>query len=175
MNTIITAKKMQISRSFTEYAEKKIDSKLGKFFGSEADAKITISEIKNQIVLELTVKYDNMLFRAEQTALDKNDALDASIDKIIRQIRKNKTRVEKRLKDTAFKEAFADNIDEQYDFEIIKRKKFILRPMVVDEAILQMNMLGHDFFMFRDAETGATNVVYKRADGNYAVLEPAAE
>ena len=175
MNTIITAKKMQISRSFTEYAEKKIDSKLGKFFGSEADAKITISEIKNQIVLELTVKYDNMLFRAEQTALDKNDALDASIDKIIRQIRKNKTRVEKRLKDTAFKEAFADNIDEQYDFEIIKRKKFILRPMVVDEEILQMNMLGHDFFMFRDAETGATNVVYKRADGNYAVLEPAAE
>ena len=106
MKITITARKMQIPQNFTDYAEERISSKLDKFFGDEADAKITLSEHKNQIVLELTVFYNNMIYRAEQTAEDKRDALDASIDKIIRQIRKNKTRVEKKLKETAFKEAY---------------------------------------------------------------------
>ena len=121
-----------------------------------------MTEHKNQIILELTVKYNNMIFRAERTAEDKNDALDSAIDKIIRQIRKNKTRIEKSLKDTAFKELYADQVDEQVDYEIIKHKTFVMRPMDVEEAILQMNMLGHSFFMFCNAQTGGTNVVYKR-------------
>lgn len=83
-----------------------------------------MTEHKNQIILELTVKYNNMIFRAERTAEDKNDALDSAIDKIIRQIRKNKTRIEKSLKDTAFKELYADQVDEQVDYEIIKHKTF---------------------------------------------------
>ena len=103
MKTTITAKKMQIPQNFTEHAEARIDSRLGKFFGDEADAKIVLSERKNQIELELTVKYNSMIFRAERSAADKTVALDDAIDKIIRQIRKNKTRVEKKLKDTAFK------------------------------------------------------------------------
>lgn len=172
MKTTITAKKMQIPQNFTEYAEKKIDSKLNKFFGDEAEAKIVISEIKNQIVIELTVRYNSMLFRAERSAVDKNAALDDTIDKIIRQIRKNKTKIEKRLKNTAFKDAFAEPIPEQVDYEVIKHKKFTMRPMDIDEAILQMNMLGHSFFMFTNAASGEINVVYKRAEGNYAVLEP---
>lgn len=172
MKTTITAKKMQIPQNFTEYAENKIDSKFSKFFGDEAVAKIVISEIKNQIILELTVKYNSMIFRAERTAVDKNDALDDAIDKIIRQIRKNKTKIEKRLKANAFKEAFAEPVDEQSDYEVIKHKKFKMRPMDTEEAILQMNMLGHSFFMFTNAATGEINVVYKRNEGNYAVLEP---
>lgn len=172
MKTTITAKKMQIPQNFTEYAEKRIDSKLNKFFGDEADAKIVISEVKNQIIIELTVRYNSMLFRAERSAVDKNAALDDAIDKIIRQIRKNKTKVEKKLKDTAFKEAFAEPVPEQTDYEVIKHKKFAMRPMDIDEAILQMNMLGHSFFMFTNAATGEINVVYKRTEGNYAVLEP---
>lgn len=172
MKLTITAKKMQISQNFTDYAQQKIDSKLGKFFGDDADAKIVLSEVKNQIILELTVKYNSMIFRAERTAADKNDALDDAIDKIIRQIRKNKTRIEKKLKDTAFKEAFAEPVPEQTDYEVIKHKKFPMRPMDIEEAILQMNMLGHSFFMFTNAATGEINVVYKRAEGNYAVLEP---
>ena len=165
MNVKITSKKMVTPQNFTEYAEQRLSAKLDKFFGDDADAKITLSEFKNQIVVELTVKFNNMIYRAEQSAIDKEDALDASIDKIIRQIRKNKTKIEKRLKDTAFKETFAD-------YEVIKHKKFEMRPMDVDEAILQMNMLGHNFFMFSNAATGCINVVYKRAEGNYAVLEP---
>ncbi len=172
MKTTITAKKMQIPQNFTEYAQEKIDSKLSKFFGDEADAKIVLSEIKNQIVVELTVKYNSIIYRSERAAVDKNDALDDAVDKIIRQIRKNKTKVEKKLKDTAFKDAFAEPVEEVSDYTVIKEKKFKLRPMDVEEAILQMNLLSHEFFMFLNAKTGTINVVYKRADGNYAVLEP---
>lgn len=172
MKTTITAKKMQIPTNFTEYAEKRIDTRLGKFFGDDADAKIVISEIRNQIILELTVKYNSIIFRAERTAEDKYVALDDAIDKIIRQIRKNKTKVEKKLKDTAFKDAFAEPVDEVPDYEVIKHKKFKMRPMDVEEAILQMNLLSHEFFMFTNAATGQINVVYLRDDGKYAVLEP---
>ncbi|MCR5708791.1 putative sigma-54 modulation protein [Ruminococcus sp. YRD2003] len=172
MKTTITAKKMQIPQNFTEHAETRIAQRLGKFFGDEADAKIVMSEIKNKIVLELTVKYNSMIYRAERSAEDKAVALDDAIDKIIRQIRKNKTRVEKKLKDTAFKEAFTEPVEEITDYEIIKDKKFKLRPMNVEEAILQMNLLSHEFFMFLNADTGVINVVYKRDDGNYALLEP---
>lgn len=172
MKTTITAKKMQVPQNFSEYAESKINAKLSKFFGDEAEAKIVMSELKNKIILELTVKYNSIIFRSERTAVDKNDALDEAIDKIIRQIRKNKTKVEKKLKDSAFKEAFAEPVEDMSDYNVIKEKKFKLRPMDVEEAILQMNMLGHTFFMFMNAQTGNINVVYKRADGNYAVLEP---
>lgn len=171
MRMNITAKKIQVNQAFTDYAEKKL-AKLDKFFAEDADCKITLTEQKNMITAEVTVKTTGLIFRAEQKAADKTDAFDACIERIIRQIRKNKTRVEKQLHST-FKESFDDIIEEQVDFEVVKHKKFLLRPMSVDEAILQMNMIGHTFFMFKNAETGETNVVYKRDDGNYAVLEPA--
>ncbi len=172
MKITLNAKKMQISESFTDYAEQRLSAKLDKFFGDEAEAKLMLSELKGKIVLELTVRYNQMIYRSEQSAPDKKDALDAAIDKIIRQIRKNKTRLEKRLKDTAFKEEFQDTVEEQADYNVIRRKKFTLRPMSVEEAILQMNMLGHSFFLFKDAATGNVNVVYQREDEGYAVLEP---
>lgn len=175
MNITITARKMQASQTFINHAETRLNAKLDKFFGEEAEAKITMYEYKGSIVLELTVKYNSMIFRAECSAEDKNIALDAAIDKIIRQIRKNKTKISKRLKDTAFKEGYTDIVEEQVSFEVIKHKKFVMRPMSIDEAILQMNMLGHSFFMFENAETGLVNVVYKREDDNYAVLEPVKE
>jgi len=170
MTVKVTAKKMQVD-GLIEYAESKL-TKLERFFGEDFDAKITASTQRGLITLELTVKYDNLIFRAEQSAHDKNDALDACVDRIIRQIRKNKTKIEKRLQDSAFNNEFSDEVEEQADYEVIRRKQFVLRPMTVEEAILQMNMLGHSFFMFKNAETGNTNVVYKREDGNYAVMEP---
>lgn len=171
MNITVNAKKMQINQSFTDYAQERLDAKLDKFFGSEAEAKLMLTERKGSIDLELTVRYNNMIYRAEQAATDKTDALDAAIDKIIRQIRKNKTRVEKRLKDNAFKQEFQDTVEEA-DISVLRTKKFKLRPMSAEEAILQMNLLGHDFFMFRNAATGEINVVYRRNDEGYAVLEP---
>ena len=171
LNITVNEKKMQVSQAFTEYAQKRLDARLDKFFGEEADAKLMLTEQKGRIVLELTVRYDQMLYRAEQTAVDKNDALDAAIDKIIRQIRRNKTRLEKRLKESAFKQEFQDEVEEA-DISVIRSKKFKLRPMSAEEAILQMNMLGHAFFMFKNAVTGEINVVYKREDEGYAILEP---
>ncbi len=162
---------MQVPQTFNEYADKKL-TKLDRFFGDEADAKLTVSTLKDDIIIELTVKYENLIFRAEQRAKDKNDALDACVDKIIRQIRKNKTKVEKRLKANAFDIQESETVEEQSRYEIIKRKKFTLRPMNEEEAILQMNMLDHNFFMFKNGDTGEINVVYKRDDGNYAILEP---
>ena len=171
MRMNITAKKMQISQAFTDYVEEKLALKLDRFFTDDAECKITLTEQKNMITAEVTVKTANLIFRAEQKATDKTDAFDAAIDRIIRQIRKNKTKVEKQLHST-IKDNFDDVVEEQVDFEVVKRKKFLLKPMNVDEAILQMNMVGHSFFMFKNAENGEVNVVYKRDDGNYAVLEP---
>lgn len=170
MKVTITAKKLNISQSFNEYAEKKLNAKLDRFFPEEAEAKITLAERRDMIILELTVKYNGIIYRAEQTAKDKNDALDVTVDRIIRQIRKQKTKVEKSLRANAFEGLTAE--PEEADYEVIRYKKFQMRPMSVDEAILQMNLLDHTFFMFKNAETGAVNVVYKRDEGNYAVLVP---
>ncbi|MDE7230726.1 MAG: ribosome-associated translation inhibitor RaiA [Oscillospiraceae bacterium] len=170
MKVTITAKKLNISQAFNDYAEQKLGAKLDRFFPDEAEAKITLAERRDMIILELTVKYNGIMYRAEQTAKDKNDALDVTIDRIIRQIRKQKTKVEKSLKAGAFTGLAPEQ--EETDYEVIRYKKFPMRPMTVEEAILQMNLLDHNFFMFKNADTGIVNVVYKRDEGNYAVLVP---
>ena len=170
MKVTITAKKLNISQAFTDYAEPTLDAKLDRFFPEEAEAKITLSERRDQIVLELTVSCGGMIYRAEETARDKNDALDVTVDRIIRQIRKHKTKVEKNLRENAFAGLAPE--PEETDYEVIRYKNFHMKPMSVEEAILQMNLLGHNFFMFKNAQSGTVNVVYKRDEGNYAVLVP---
>ena len=159
MKVTITAKKINISQAFTDYAEKKLNAKLDRFFPEEAEARITLAERRDMIILELTVK-------------DKNDALDVTVDRIIRQIRKQKTKVEKRLRADAFMGLEPDVEPEEDNYEVIRYKYFKLSPMSVDDAILQMNLLGHSFFMFMNSETNRVNVVYIREEGNYAVLVP---
>ncbi|MGN0687688.1 MAG: ribosome hibernation-promoting factor, HPF/YfiA family [Oscillospiraceae bacterium] len=170
MKVIIAAKKLDISQAFTDYAEQKLSAKLDRFFPEEAVAKITLAERREQIILELTVNYNGIIYRAEQSAKDKNDALDVTVDRIIRQIRKQKTKVEKNLRAGAF--VGLEPEPEEKEYEVIRYKTFALKPMTVDEAILQMNLLGHEFFMFKNAETGNVNVVYRRNEGNYSVLVP---
>ena len=172
MKVTITAKKINISQAFTDYAEKKLNAKLDRFFPEEAEARITLAERRDMIILELTVKYNGIIYRAEQTAKDKNDALDVTVDRIIRQIRKQKTKVEKRLRADAFMGLEPDGEPEEDRYEGIRYKYFTLAPMSVDDAILQMNLLGHSFFMFMNSETNRVNVVYIRDEGNYAVLVP---
>lgn len=171
MNVQILAKKMGVSKDFNEYAEKKL-AKLDKFFGSEANARIVLKEIKDEVKVELTVTYNSLLFRAEDSAPDKRDALDTDVDKIIRQIRKNKTKVAKKIKSKSLDEIPVDETVGESDIVISRHKKFVMHPMTEEEAVLQMELLGHEFFMFRNAETGEINVVYKRKAGDYAVLVP---
>lgn len=173
MNMTITSKKVQVGQSFTDYANKKLSKKLNRFFGENAEVKLTISLLRELTVVELTVKFNELVFRAEQKAADKNEALDACIDKIIRQIRKNKTKVEKRLHVSAFTEIDGlpepDYTEENYDID--RTKRIHLLPMSVEEAILQMNLVGHNFFIFKNGDSGEVNVVYKREGGGHSLIE----
>ena len=198
MKLNIVAKKIQIGPSFSEYAEKKLNQKLDKFFEDEAEAKIALNEQSGQIVCELTVRAGSMIYplneqsgqivceltvragsmiyRAEQSATDKNDALDSAIDKIIRKIRRNKTKLGKRIKASALApDSFTDTVEDQTEYNLIRKKTFRLQPMTTEEAILQMNMLGHSFFVFQNGENGTINIVYRRVDGDYALLEPSTD
>ena len=173
MKLNIMAKKIQIGPSFSEYAEKKLNQKLDKFFEDEAEAKITLNEQRGQIVCELTVRAGSMIYRAEQSAVDKNDALDSAIEKIIRKIRRNKTKLGKRIKASALSpDAFTDTVEEQTEYNLIRKKTFRVQPMSVEEAILQMNLLDHQFYMFRNSADEKVCVVYARKDGGYGLLVP---
>lgn len=172
MNIIITARKTTIKDSFRERAEKKL-SKLDRFFNADAQATVVVTNEKERETVEVTIHTGGMLFRAERTTSDRLDSLDQVIDALFRQIVKNKSKLEGRGKTISFDtpvEGYEDLQDEQY--RVVRSKKFPIKPMSVDEAILQMNMLGHSFFMFRSAETHDICVVYKRKDGNYGLLEP---
>ncbi len=132
---------------------------------------ITVSVLRENVIVEITVKYNDMIFRAEKSAVDKYEALDNSIDTIIRQIRKNKTKLEKKIHSSISDDlGNYDDIQEEVH-KVVKYKRFDVKPMDVEEAILQMELLGHEFFMFRNSENNEINVVYKRKDNNYAVLE----
>ena len=169
MNTVFVARKMTLSDSFKERAEQKL-KKLDKFF-DDVKAQVTVSSQKEMATVELTVWAGGMIFRAEARSIDKLDALNDAIDNLIRRIRKNKTRLQKKVKASAF-ELPEEPIPEETDYDVIRTKEVTLRPTHVDEAILQMNMLGHSFFVFLSAESGTVNVVYRRNDGGYGLIVP---
>jgi len=173
----IIGRKIPVSEKNSESIKKKI-SKLDKFFDTEPDARVVLSTIKDKITLEVTLYIDGLIFRAEVTNEDLLTATDKAVDIIERQIRKNKTKIEKKIKHITFEnstllsgDAFDDTENEEYS--IIKTKRFPVKPMSVEEAILQMNLLGHSFFVFRNQDTDEINVVYKRKDGNFAIIESA--
>jgi putative sigma-54 modulation protein len=152
-------------------------SKLDKYFGEEGSATVTLSHKRNLSTLEITIKASNTLFRSEVDADSFRDALDKSIDNIERQIRKNKTRLRKKLRegvisDDAIAIASVGGEEVEENDILIRTKKFEYTPMSPEEAIMQMNLLGHTFFVFNDAVTEKTCVVYKRKDGNYGLIEP---
>ena len=164
-------KKVKLPGNVHAYAEKKV-MKLARFFEEDAEALIVFSVEKNQNKVELTVHGAGTWFRASESTSDMFASIDAAVATIEGQIRKNKTRVEKKLKNTAFYDIPAGDAVEEEDHEVIRHKKFVMNPMSVEEAILQMDLIGHTFFMFINASTDEVNVVYKRSDGKYAVLEP---
>ena len=185
MKFTFTCKKIALNDSIKEYAEKKI-SKLDRYFPEEADAFVTFAvEKKNRCVVELTIRTANgTLFRAQEEDPDGDmrGAINEAVAFIERRIRKNKTRLAKKLRDGAFEREVqpdflpADDAAEAGAFEIVRRKRFPIKPMSVEEAILQMDLLEHTFFVFRDvAADGAVSVVYRRKDGGYGLISDATE
>ena len=170
-------KKVKLPGNVHAYAEKKV-MKLARFFEEDAEALIVFSVEKNRNNVELTVRGAGTIFRAKESTSDMFASIDAAIGSIENQIRRNKTRLAKRLR----KDAFVRSVDEtsfvteekEEDFSIVRVKQFYLKPMTREEAVLQMNLLEHNFFAFRDADNGeAFAVVYRRNDGGYGLLEDA--
>ena len=170
MTINIIGRKLNVRDSFKELVEKKFE-KLDKYFKDDAVAHVTMTKEKNGERLEITVTSGAMLFRAEECDETFNNSLDAAVDTIERQIRKNKTRLEKRLREGAFRviEEQPEEFEEEFE---VREKNFVMKPMSVEEAILQMNLIGHEFFMFENSETGNAAVVYKRKNGGYGLLNP---
>ena len=178
MKLTITGRKINLRDSFKERVEKKF-TRFDKFFDENADANVTVNMERNRYTIEVTVRSDGYIYRAEKSGLDLDEALDLVIDSLSAQIRRNKKKLAKRFKNTPGKEIFEpfggdpeDEASEDEKFQIVRTKTFPVYAMDVDEAVLQMNMLGHKFFMFRNSESGQINVVYLRRDGDYGLLIP---
>ncbi len=169
MNIKFTGRKIDVTQGLKDYSEKKLQ-RIEKFFPESAYATVTFSVQKDNHIAEITVYHESMIFRAEISNDDMYAAIDKAIDVLERQIRKQKTRLEKRLKTGAFV-ADSIEIEEESEFKIVKSKKYENKPMSTEEAILQMNLLGHAFYIFNNAETNDKCVVYKRKDGNYGLIE----
>ena len=170
MKTIITARKFTMKDAFREKVEKKL-SKFDRFFDEGAEAYVTVTVEKERQTVEITIKNRGIIYRAEETTKDMQFSLDNAVDSLMKQINRNKKRLAKSLKEGAFeKEALVEAQPE--DFDVVRVKHFNMKPMDVEEAILQMNLLGHEFYTFINAKTNSVSVVYRRRDGRYGVLEP---
>ncbi len=173
MKTSIACRKIDLTQGLKDYAERKAE-KLDKFFGDEAEAKFVFSVEKDRQKTELTIYSQNTIYRVETVTEDMYSAIDKAISGIERQIRKNKTRLEKRLRSgalDAYNLPAEEQVKEEKEFKIVKKKVFSAKPMSAEEAVLQMNLLEHEFFVFLNAETERPCIVYKRKDGDYGLIE----
>ena len=176
MKMIISGRQMSVRNSLRELIEVKL-SKFERFFGDDAEAYVTCSMKNNKQTVEVTIVYAGTVFRSEEQGSSFPNAVARSVDSLERQIRKNKTRLSRRLREGAFAA-----IEEVPDLEVIEEesefnvrvKSFPAKPMDVHEAILQMNLSGHTFYAFLDAESGKHAVVYRRNNGDYGLLLPEA-
>lgn len=172
MKITINGRQMTVRDSLKSAVEKKL-RKFDKFFGDTTEAFVTCKTRKGVKIIEITVNYGGTTFRCEEESDTFITALDRAVEGLERQIRKNKTKVEKMVKRGAF--VITEDDDDEYveegDFEI-RVKTFPFKPMTPEEAILQMNLIGHSFYAFSDAESGETCVVYKRKEGSYGLIIP---
>ena len=174
MKITIVGRKLNVYDDTRELIERKL-GKLDKYFKSEqTEAAVTLSRKRNVSSLEVTINAGGTLFRSEVDADDFRIALDQTVDHIEGQIRKNKTKLAKRLRENVIDMSMIpDPVEEAPEDEpIIRVKQFEFKPMTPEEAIMQMNLLGHSFYVFNDITTGDTCVVYTRKDGAYGLIEP---
>lgn len=173
MKTIITGKNYSPSDKLKETIEKKFQ-KLDKYFSDDITGNVMVIREKSDYKVEATINAKGTLFRAEVKAQDPYDCVDRTIEKLSKQMSRFKSKLQKKYKGQKdFTFAELPEVEEQEEIKVVKKKKFELVPMTADEAIVQMELLAHSFYMFLNIETDAVNVVYKRDDGAYGVLEAA--
>ena len=162
--------------TLNDTTKEKLESKLLKFdklLGESAEATATFNTQKDKIFLEIAIRSEDMIIRAESSDPDAKIAIDKIIDVLEGQFRKYKTKLARKIK-TFTPDIYFENqpeVAEEQEFKVVKSKKFFMKPMSVDEAILQMNLLGHEFFVFTNSDTEKVNIVYKRKDQNYGLIE----
>ena len=172
----IRGDKLEVTDAIGNYVETKLD-RLNKYFKEDNILANVLLKVRgNSQIIEVTIPTDKFILRSEEADKDLYAAIDLVTDKLERQIRKNKTRLNKQNFDNKYKEFNFDyeKLEEEESSEdevIVKRKKLEMKPMDEEEAILEMNLLGHDFFVYKDMHTDGVNVLYKRKDGNYGLIE----
>ena len=172
MATIVRGKNLEITPALKDYVLKH-EKKVTKYFENEVNVQALLSVEKDRKIAEITLKVDGVVLRGVEANDDMYAAIDLVYDKMVRQIHKYNTKLARRMKGGSFHEGLVEGpAAPEENFEIARVKKFAARPMDVEEAILQMNLVGHDFFVFLNSETEAINVVYKRKHGKYGLIEP---
>ena len=180
MKFTFTEKKMGTSEELRSYTERKV-GKLDRFFKTESSANITFSMERGRFLAEITVSNNGLYYRASELTNDMYASVDSGVASIERQIRKNKTRLAKRLREGALEKETRPEYapveeEEDEEFKLVRSKRFPIKPMSTEEAILQMNLLEHEFFVFRDEQAdGAISVVYCRKNGGYGLISDDAE
>ena len=170
----IHGKKLEVTSAIKDYIENKI-GRLDKYFDNPENitATVVIKIVGKNQVVEVTINTNSFVIRGEESNSDLYASIDLVSDKIERQIRKNKTRMHKKINKDKIKDfnlTYESEIEDKNDI-IVKRKKIETKPMDEEEAILQMELLGHDFFVFKNANTDKFNIIYKRKEGNYGIIE----
>ena len=176
MKLNFVGKNMEVTQALKDITEKKL-SKLDKYFKQDAEGNVIYSVERNRKIFEVTINLPGTILRAEEASEDMYASIDKAVDVLERQIRKYKTRLQKRYNNgetIRFENiaALTEEEEEEDRPKVVKTKRFDMKPMDVEEAILQMELLRHNFFVFLNADTDDLNVIYKRKDGNYGLIEP---
>lgn len=172
MATSVRGKNLEITAALKDYVLKH-EKKIMKYFDTDVTLQAMLSVEKERKIAELTLRVDGVVLRVVETGEDMYAAIDIVFDKMVRQIHKYKTKLARRIKDGSFKPTLVTESPESDEaFEVVRTKTFTPQPMDVEEAILQMNLVGHDFFVFLNADTDKISVVYKRKHGKYGLIEP---
>ena len=176
MRISITGKNLEISDYLRDLVNKKV-SKLERYFPQDAEAQVTLSVEKNRHIVEVTIPYENVIIRGEEVTGDMYASIDNVLDKLEKQIIRHRTKLEKNLRADAFRHdapLFGGSYDEPEEDgpRIVRVKRFNIKPMSEEEAMLQIEMVGHSFYVFINSDTNLMNVLYKRNDGNYGLIEP---
>lgn len=173
MRIRVSGKNIEVTNALRERVEKKL-TKFEKYFNPDTEANATLTVEKNRHIIEVTIPFNGVILRGEEATEDMYSSIDNVVEKLERQIAKYRTKLERKIKDGSVRfDNFSFSQEEDDDEpRIVKTKRFAMKPMPVEEAVLQMELLGHNFFMFHNAESDEVNVVYKRKDGDYGLIEP---
>lgn len=179
MRISITGKNLEISDYLRGLVEKKV-GKLERYFPQDTEVQVTLSVEKNRHIVEVTIPFEGGVIRGEEVTGDMYASIDNVLDKLEKQIIRHRTKLEKSLRTGAFKydePVFSGTYEEAEEDDgpqIVRVKRFNIKPMSEEEAMLQIEMIGHSFYVFINSDTNLMNVLYKRKDGNYGLIEPEA-